>query len=240
MVEVTIPIIPRPITWLYERLGPENIDKISWALLVFFSIANIAFYFTLPVCTPGLCMYRPAGGEPLWGDCQELRKIVNPDLADFNKIIIEQPPAQFNIIEGECECPPPPEQTCPVCASCPVCPPQQTCPVCVDNTAALKRINNLRPTVENPAYQKGYFDMRRHCQEALGGETSKFDEAPGHFNNILQVFAYGNSSSSERVPGAYSFLYDRNYCFNITKTDTQGKKAWNWEVTGNTIKICHL
>jgi len=78
-------------------------------------------------------------------------------------------------------CPPPKECICRPC-TCPVC---SRCPQpreCVENEVVIDIISRLRPTAESPAYQNGFYDMRKNCLQALGGNVSRFREGPSHTN----------------------------------------------------------
>jgi len=112
-------------------------------------------------------------------------RCVSGSIDDIRKVIYPVTVVNFTtspstpIIIHECEndtigyppCPPCP--TCPNCEKCPTC---EICEVC--HKVDVETLKKARPEIENSAYQKGFFDMKRLCLVGVGEKPPKYDESP--------------------------------------------------------------
>jgi hypothetical protein len=109
---------------------------------------------------------------------------------------------------------------CPPCSpcicetiECPGCPPEKEC---YTKTETKDIIYRLRPTAESPAYQNGFYDMRKNCLQALGGNVSRFREGPSHthwklLSGIGEYVGEPDDSFCFRPTGDYSFILNRTF-----------------------------
>lgn len=165
-----------------------------------------------------------------------------------------------NTIIKAVECPTckvcPPEKTCPTIPeikcpqpNCPEnkCPTPEPCPKCLTQDFIdknLYEIAQMRPPVDNPAWQDAWFTMRNYCLETFGYKNiSKFREARSGFDPDL----FFRGGTTEKNPGQFTFNYFEQYgrnCFNISQyPDQNDRKRWSWNqesCLSSTITICHL
>jgi hypothetical protein len=193
---------------------------------------------------------RYPNGASLSGNCEFIKekyyeaqgefRLTHEQFAQMN----QTQPEHTNLVElcpiitcPELTCPPIPEMKCPACPETPTCPVcvEKECPPCRQESigcdAILAYANSQRPPLDNPAFQKGWFDFRKLVQTFCGGEVAMFDESPGV--GITPNILYGFGSTTPKNPGHFTFNIFTQYgreCFNITRyPDEFDRKRWTWD-----------
>ena len=159
------------LAWEYKK-------RVQLAMIIlFFSLGWYTYYLFGSGCSKQVCITY-LNGETVCGDKSELRAmgcLAFEKIAQEGYTVVPMPEEPPLLCEACPPCQPPP-------CNCPTCPEPKACPT-IDHT----KITNQKPKVENPTYQKGWYDMRKICLTAIGQPTAKFNEAPSNPYTIANI-----------------------------------------------------